>query len=93
VVENYIQSPVKAKEGVNIYPNPVNDLLNIQLESIEGQTLRLTDQYGRVLRTMQTKSGAGYYEMSVSDLPVGVYYLQVSRDHKWDVFKVIKMNE
>lgn len=93
VVENYIQSPVKAKEGVNIYPNPVNDLLNIQLESVEGQTLRLTDQYGRVLRTMQTKSGAGYYEMSVSDLPVGVYYLQVSRDHKWDVFKVIKMNE
>lgn len=93
VVENYIQSPVKAKEGVNIYPNPVNDLLNIQLESIEGQTLRLTDQYGRVLRTMQTKSGAGYYEMSVSDLPVGVYYLQVSRDLKWDVFKVIKMNE
>ena len=93
VVENYIQSPVKAKEGLNIYPNPVNDLLNIQLESIEGQTLRLTDQYGRVLRTMQTKSGAGYYEMSVSDLPVGVYYLQVSRDHKWDVFKVIKMNE
>lgn len=93
VVENYIQSPVKAKEGVNIYPNPVNDLLNIQLESIEGQTLRLTDQYGRVLRTMQTQSGAGYYEMSVSDLPVGVYYLQVSRDHKWDVFKVIKMSK
>lgn len=93
VVENYIQSPKMAKEGVNIYPNPVNDLLNIQLESIEGQTLRLTDQYGRVLRTMQTKSGAGYYEMSVSDLPVGVYYLQISRDHKWDVFKVIKMNQ
>jgi hypothetical protein len=93
VVESYIQSPVKAKEGVNIYPNPVNDLLNIQLESIEGQTLRLTDQYGRVLRTMQTQSGAGYYEMSVSDLPVGVYYLQVSRDHKWDVFKVIKMSK
>jgi hypothetical protein len=93
VVENYIQSPVKAKEGVNVYPNPVNDLLNIQLESIEGQTLRLTDQYGRVLRTMQTQSGAGYYEMSVSDLPVGIYYLQVSRDHKWDVFKVIKMSK
>jgi hypothetical protein len=93
VVENYIQSPVKAKERVNIYPNPVNDLLNIQLESIEGQTLRLTDQYGRVLRTMQTQSGAGYYEMSVSDLPVGVYYLQVSRDHKWDVFKLIKMSK
>ena len=93
VVENYIQSPVKAKEGVNVYPNPVNDLLNIQLESIEGQTLRLTDQYGRVLRTIQTQSGAGYYEMSVSDLPVGVYYLQVSRDHKWDIFKVIKMNK
>jgi hypothetical protein len=93
VVENYIQSPKMAKEGVNIYPNPVNDLLNIQLESAEGQSLRLTDQFGRVLRTMQTKSGAGYYEMSVSDLPVGVYYLQISRDHKWDVFKVIKMNQ
>jgi hypothetical protein len=93
VVENYIQSPKSAKEGVNIYPNPVNDLLNIQLESSEGQSLRLTDQFGRVLRTMQTKSGAGYYEMSVSDLPVGVYYLQISRDHKWDVFKVIKMNQ
>ena len=93
IVENYIQSPKSAKEGVNIYPNPVNDLLNIQLESAEGQSLRLTDQFGRVLRTMQTKSGAGYYEMSVSDLPVGVYYLQISRDHKWDVFKVIKMNQ
>jgi len=92
VVENYIQSPVKAKEGVNIYPNPVNNLLNIQLESTEGQTLRLTDQFGRILRTMQTNSGIGYYEMNVSDLPVGIYYLQVSRDHTWDVFKVIRMN-
>jgi len=27
VVENYIQSPKMAKERVNIYPNPVNDLL------------------------------------------------------------------
>jgi hypothetical protein len=49
---------------------------------MEGQTLRLTDQYGRVLRTMQTQSGAGFYEMSVSDLPVGIYYQQVSRDYK-----------
>ena len=57
------------KGTILIYPNPTQDMLYIQ--GIEAQTLRVYDLYGHAL---QTTHGT---EVSVSNLPVGTYLLQI----------------
>ena len=52
-----------------VYPNPTQDVLYIQ--GIEAQTLRVFNMQGSML---QTTVGT---QVSVSDLPVGTYLLQI----------------
>lgn len=52
-----------------VYPNPTQDVLHIQ--GIEAQTLRVFNMQGSML---QTTVGT---QVSVSDLPVGTYLLQI----------------
>ena len=52
-----------------VYPNPTQDVLHIQ--GIEAQTLRVFNMQGNML---QTTVGT---QVSVSDLPVGTYLLQI----------------
>lgn len=55
--------------GITIYPNPTQDRLVVQ--GAEGQTLRVYDLQGRLLR--QTEDT----EVKVEDLTNGTYLLQV----------------
>ena len=52
-----------------VYPNPSQDILYIQ--GIEAQTIRIFNMQGNML---QTTVGT---QVSVSDLPVGTYLLQI----------------
>jgi hypothetical protein len=60
----------KVDQGtIVVYPNPSQDILYIQ--GIEEQTLRIFNMQGNML---QTTVGT---QVSVSDLPVGTYLLQI----------------
>jgi hypothetical protein len=60
----------KVEQGtIVVYPNPSQDILYIQ--GIEEQTLRIFNMQGNML---QTTVGT---QVSVSDLPVGTYLLQI----------------
>jgi len=60
----------KVDQGtIVVYPNPSQDILYIQ--GIEAQTLRIFNMQGNML---QTTVGT---QVSVSDLPVGTYLLQI----------------
>ena len=59
----------EAANGIIIYPNPTQDRLMVQ--GAEGQTLRVYDLQGRLLK--QTKSK----EVQVEDLANGTYLLQI----------------
>lgn len=52
-----------------VYPNPTQDVLHIQ--GIEAQTLRVFNMQGSMLQTTVNT------QVSVSDLPVGTYLLQI----------------
>ncbi|MGN1239249.1 MAG: T9SS type A sorting domain-containing protein, partial [Paludibacteraceae bacterium] len=59
----------ESAKGITIYPNPAQDRLVVQ--GAEGQTLRVYDLQGRLLK--QTEST----EVQVEDLANGTYLLQV----------------
>lgn len=82
---------VFANMKVSIYPNPTKDMVFISAESVEVEhvlQIRLTNAAGTVL---QQKEYKGILEsIDLSDLPVGVYLLQLTLDKEVHVWKLIK---
>lgn len=60
----------------NIYPNPTSGLINLNIEGmIPGMIVNLFDQTGRIVLTKRLLSANE--ELSLSDLPSGIYMLQI----------------
>ena len=66
---------------VNIYPNPVNDVLNIDLMATEAAVtvVKITDMSGRLVKQVQTNSvqGLNTINISLNALSSGLYTIQV----------------
>ena len=66
---------------VNFYPNPVSDILNVEidppanLKAPPTYDIRLYDGQGNILR--QQKAQGGTVQFNVSALPDGIYYLHI----------------
>ncbi len=75
----------------DIQPNPVqSDLfIPIHLESSKKIQLKITNSLGQTIRTNPTlhKKGKGEIKLNVSDLPQGIYFLEIFLDHKNEVRK------
>lgn len=77
------QQPAIPSERVfAIQPNPVMDDLRIQLpESTANERIVvINDVRGRVLRTQSCPAMAGQYLLPTTDLPHGVFILQILED-------------
>lgn len=64
----------KAEVEARIYPNPVEDLLNIELEERNNGDLLLLDQMGRVVLN-QSFTGLKSIQLNLSGIPDGIYIL------------------
>jgi hypothetical protein len=74
-------------EAVKIFPNPVSDILNIEIEG-ENAYISLHDQTGRMIRNFQpTRNNL---QINLSDLPNGMYYATITVDGLHTVKKLIK---
>jgi hypothetical protein len=64
-----------ALDQLRVFPNPVNEILNIQGEILaEAQVLELSDILGRVVNTLKL-NGSTTQLMDLSNLQAGVYFL------------------
>jgi hypothetical protein len=76
-----------ADDNLQIYPNPVKEILTINSD-YEIKTLRLTDLYGRHLIKLNVKSQ--YYELDLTPLYKGFYFLIIETADKTITRKIIK---
>ncbi len=78
-----IHGPGESAFSVRIYPNPSNEMINVECIVLEEQTpltLDILDLFGR--RVLQTShSGKGILEVNTSSLPPGIYIITL-RDPK-----------
>lgn len=68
---------------VNMYPNPVDDLLSVHLKSgpmPHGAQLKLFDMQGRQHSTMTINPGATTYILQLGHLPSGMYVVRCVTD-------------
>jgi len=89
-VFSHVKQLHKAAFNVKLYPNPVNNLLNIDLEEKELrglQQIQIFDAQGRVLETIRNN----FNQIPFSSHPSGMYYLRFTGT-KGSVTKVVIKN-
>lgn len=64
--------------SINLSPNPVSDILDIQIDDFDGQYFSIYNVYGQLVKTGKFKSNQ--LSIPVYDLPSGQYYLEIRSD-------------
>jgi hypothetical protein len=67
-----------AAKGIQIYPNPANDFINIKFENNARALAQLLDATGRLVISQQLNDLNN--SIPVSGLAAGVYQLQLTKD-------------
>lgn len=76
-------SSLEAEKNLIIYPNPTNNILNIKNHS-GNQTYIIYDITGHVC-----KRGPLLNQISLSELSLGIYILEVSENRKTEQYKIV----
>ncbi|MBB3842155.1 hypothetical protein FHS57_006186 [Runella defluvii] len=79
-----------------VLPNPVSNILRLKIQESKGQVVQtvLTDASGRQVmgRKFVPETNTHQEEFGVSELPAGMYFLQVTTADQQATLKVLKMN-
>lgn len=62
--------------SVTVYPNPTNNIMNVQIQDAAAQSIRLYNIAGQLVREQQNIN-ANQVEISVADLANGIYTISV----------------
>ncbi|WP_343634501.1 T9SS type A sorting domain-containing protein [Fluviicola sp.] len=74
-------------EGLNVYPNPANEYVTVELPAATQATGSVYNMAGSLIRTVD--SFTAKTTVSVSDLTPGVYFLHVQSEEKTSVIKLV----
>lgn len=95
-VLKYQQSPVSAEaismdeSPVSVYPNPIRDFVNVtSTEFLNRLEIRVFDVRGVPLK-YAVVSGQKQLQLDLSELPVGVYLLELTTNEHVDRVRVVK---
>jgi len=82
-IENY-------SNNINIFPNPATSTINIEFDTStqSKKTISLFDTNGKMVQSFETQNKS--YTMNISELPTGVYFLNVRDEHNVIVRKMLK---
>jgi len=82
--------------NVNTWPNPVNDVLNLTLQSrLQGTvSATITDLSGRVVTTtsLGVNGGSNRITLPVADLKAGLYVISISNGSTFTSERFVKVN-
>ena len=87
-VEVYQETPLSseaptAAQTISMYPNPVNNLLNIQIKNTQSQqaVLKVFDMSGRMVATVESLIQNKKIKFNTSALSPGIYAMSVILDN------------
>ena len=80
---------VESFEQVLIYPNPASDLVNLRFEEPFSGQVHITDLTGRIRATHDVEAQS-LMELSVNDLPSGIYLIILQEGAERKVYKLVK---
>ena len=80
---------ISQEKTVSVFPNPVNDFLNIQGGGEAIEQVILTDMQGKTLINKEV-FGFENLKVNVNFLSSGMYTLKIKSSKKWFTFKILK---
>ncbi len=84
---------VKINDGLSIYPNPVSDILNLEITDIntENISINILDASGRLVSNESANFSNGESKIDLSKLTRGTYFIKVNDLNKTTIRKIIKL--
>ncbi|WP_341901993.1 T9SS type A sorting domain-containing protein [Fluviicola taffensis] len=76
-----------AIEGLNVYPNPANEFVTVELASATQATGSVFNTTGSLVKTID--SFTAKTEVSVGDFTPGVYFLHIQSEEKTSIIKLV----
>ena len=75
--------------GLNVYPNPASDLLNVNFDATSATTVELVDLTGKVVETSISEAGTVTTQFATSNINAGVYFVNVKNVNGITTSKVV----
>jgi hypothetical protein len=75
--------------NIQVYPNPVNNILYINNNSSEYGEIKITDINGRVMYTLNV-SGHEEIKVNINNLPRGIYIIAIKNSSGYMWRNIIK---
>jgi hypothetical protein len=68
-------SIIQIPDIVKLYPNPVKDVINLEINSMSAATCRLYNSNGQLIKVINVRQGLN--TVNVNDLQTGIYFIQI----------------
>lgn len=81
------QKPQEAPQ-LKLWPNPSRDMLKVEGIQLASTTISIYDSMGRLLRHFQWQKNE---DISLVELPAGVYHLSIQLERQQLSFKIVKL--
>ena len=75
--------------AINVYPNPTTGTLNYNIEATAHKVI-LSDSFGKQIRVWEVAAGKANNQLSIEDLPAGIYVLSIQLNDTVQSQKIVK---
>ena len=86
--EETLNNQVLTKEEVNIFPNPVESVLTVNLANSESANITITDALGKVVLNQRLEGQNN--TVNTADFTNGIYFVKVNQNNQVYTQKIIK---
>lgn len=79
---------VSERRSIVVYPNPVKNEINVQVNGANGEVVTIANMAGQQLTRVYTTNG-GFAHIDVTDYPNGLYFITIESNLHTEVRKVL----
>jgi photosystem II stability/assembly factor-like uncharacterized protein len=88
VVTSDAKTSVSNEASAKIYPNPSNGVFQIEMTKNKTSHLKVYDIAGGLV--YQNKFNTKFFELELTDLPAGLYFIKIISDDSFSTYKISK---
>ncbi|HNW97624.1 MAG TPA: M1 family aminopeptidase [Bacteroidales bacterium] len=78
-------------ESINIFPNPAEDILNIDYKGMNIESIEIYDVKGSLIKSIITEGMNGYLDIDISSFAEGIYSVKIKSADKIFYRKISKI--
>jgi len=93
IIVTTVEENLEILVNVTVYPNPASEVLNIRFEKPldSDMNLVLLSQDGRLVKRDVIEATTFEKQMSMENLPSGIYFLRLIKGKLSNVYKVVRL--